>query len=170
MKSFALSRRVRASRVVVAVFSALLSLGLASAQQTAGIAVVVSDPTGAVIPNASVQVMNDTNKTVGSGTTNQTGLFTLVGLAAGAYVIEVSAQGFKKDREEVRAAAGMMTNLQVTLPIGGGSGPEVITGEGPQVESPPDTQLDPISYTSLPVGRPGFFRRFFTGLFHKLGF
>lgn len=164
--------RVRASRVVVAVLWELMSLGLASAQvqQTAGIAVLVSDPSGAVIPNASVQVMNDTNKTVGSGTTNQSGLFTLVGLMAGAYVIDVTAQGFKKDREEVKAAAGVITNLEVTLPLGAGSGPQVITGDGAQVESAPDTQLDPIPYTPLPVERPNFFRRLFGGFFHKLGF
>lgn len=171
MKSFALGGRARVSRVLVAVFSALMSLGLASAQvqQTAGIAVLVSDPSGAVIPNASVQVMNDTDKAMGSGTTNQRGLFTLVGLTAGAYVIDVSAQGFKKDREEVKAAAGVITNLEVTLPLGG-SGPQVITGDGAQVESAPDTQLDPIPYTPLPPERPNFFRSLFGGFFHKMGF
>jgi hypothetical protein len=55
----------------------------------------VTDPSGAVIPSASVKL---TNQATGIATTvspNQNGYFTFVNVAPGSYVLRVEAQGFK---------------------------------------------------------------------------
>jgi hypothetical protein len=56
----------------------------------------VTDPTGAVVPNATVQVTNtDTSADYKVGTTS-TGNYTLANLPVGNYVLTVDAAGFKK--------------------------------------------------------------------------
>lgn len=76
--------------------AALLSFGLheASAQTLAQISGVVTDPSGAVIPNASVMVTNTATNGVRTVTTNANGLYSFPDLVPGNYNVQATAPGF----------------------------------------------------------------------------
>ena len=72
------------------------SCGLVYAQTpTAVVNGQVFDSSGAVVPGASVKVTNQETNVVSEKTTNSAGLFTVINLLPGRYVLAVSKTGFK---------------------------------------------------------------------------
>lgn len=73
-----------------------LALALpAAAQTTAVLQGTVVDPSGAVVPSASVRIQHRANGTERGVVTDARGHFEIVALATGAYRIEVQAPGFQ---------------------------------------------------------------------------
>lgn len=73
------------------------SLGAGQTATTGAIAGSVVDPSGAVIPNATVEVLNNaTNAVVRSANTDSQGNFVLPLLDPGSYRLEIQASGFRK--------------------------------------------------------------------------
>lgn len=72
----------------------LLALVMTAAGQQATVQGVVSDPSGAAVPEAAVVVTNRATGVAVSALTNREGLFSAPGLVPGAYRVEVSAVGF----------------------------------------------------------------------------
>src|ERR1700722_20412549 len=65
--------------------------------QTGGtITGVISDPSGAVVANASIEAKNTDTGVVSTVATSATGNYELGGLPAGTYEIDVNVSGFKK--------------------------------------------------------------------------
>jgi hypothetical protein len=60
----------------------------------------VLDPNGAVIPNATVTLIDEKTKSRWSTTTNDEGAFTLPRAASGSYTLEIASPGFKTYRLE----------------------------------------------------------------------
>ena len=56
----------------------------------------VTDPTGAAVPNAAVQVRNTGTNEAATSTTDGQGNYTVPFLRPGTYVMNVEAAGFKK--------------------------------------------------------------------------
>jgi hypothetical protein len=110
---------------LVALFSA--------AQETRGTIVGrVTDPSGAVIPNAKVEVLNKAMGTVFQATTNAEGLYTVPLLLPGQYMVTVTQEGFKKfvrDNVELRVADRLEVNA--TLQVGGAQESITITESTP---------------------------------------
>jgi Carboxypeptidase regulatory-like domain len=77
----------------------------------------VTDPTGAVIPQATVAATGaDGQKTV--AVTNNLGAYELKGLAAGSYTITTSAKGFAVSTEQnVAITAGQVQQFDIALDI-----------------------------------------------------
>jgi iron complex outermembrane receptor protein len=87
----------------------MLALGVAhasAAQQSAAVGGVVSDPTGALVVGASVDVIRGTG-VVRSAVTDSTGRYRADGLAPGEYTIRIIAPGFQPI--ERRVAVGTST-------------------------------------------------------------
>src|SRR5438105_801159 len=89
-------------RIVLAVATAVATLlgsrAPASAQAPAALRVTVADPSGAVIPGATVAVAGaeDATRSVKrTGTTGADGIATIAGLAPGRYLIEAAFPGFE---------------------------------------------------------------------------
>src|ERR1035437_6589211 len=77
----------------------------------------VSDPSGAVVQNATVTASSASGKK-NSTTTNAQGLYELNGLAPGSSTVTVTAKGFTVDTEpSVKVAAGMPQALDIALQI-----------------------------------------------------
>jgi len=90
----------------------------APAQDTGGIRGQVADPTGAVIPGATVVVMSTSGKVAGKATSDNGGVYTVHGLAPGTYSVTVVAPGFATYRVPgIAVAAGQMKNLNPALQI-----------------------------------------------------
>jgi hypothetical protein len=56
----------------------------------------INDSTGAVVPNAPVEVANQTTGTIYRGGASATGNFIVANLPAGQYTLSVTVMGFKK--------------------------------------------------------------------------
>src|SRR5260370_42183662 len=77
----------------------LLSLGPiweSTAQTTATIVGVVTDESGAAVPNSSVKVTNELTGLTRDSASGQDGSYLANLLPPGVYSVEVSAQGFKR--------------------------------------------------------------------------
>jgi hypothetical protein len=110
------------------------AIGSASAQTSKGFVTgVVEDPNGAGIANASIKITNLTTGVSRDTVADSSGSFRLDAVDPGAYMLEVSAQGFKTaklDRIEVNAA--QTVNLPLRLEIGSPT-EEVVVSAGPEV-------------------------------------
>ncbi len=74
----------------------LLTIAVASFAQSdnSSIAGVVTDPSGAVVANASITLTNEQNGAIRKVATNRSGFYTIPGLAPGKYTVMISAEGF----------------------------------------------------------------------------
>ena len=72
----------------------VMACGAAWAQETSTINGTVTDPSGAVIPNAKVTISNQETGNAQTTTTNSSGIYDMPGLSVGHYDLSVSAPGF----------------------------------------------------------------------------
>jgi hypothetical protein len=97
---------------------ACLSCLLWSQTETGQIAGTVTDPTGAVVPNAEVRVVSTSTgaerTTVGSGA----GDFAVTNLLPGEYDVRVQAAGFSTFEQRVVVTVGEKVGLDVKMQIG----------------------------------------------------
>jgi hypothetical protein len=111
----------------------LLACGLSWSQDTRGtITGRVTDPSGAVVPGASVNVTNVAMGTKAAFKTNQDGYYSAPLLMPGTYQVEIAVTGFKKavrDSIEVRVADRLEVNF--ALEIGSAELSVTVTGEVP---------------------------------------
>lgn len=145
-------------------------------QRNGEIELWVVDPLGAVIAKAGVKLSGVDGTILSSRTTAYDGSLRLPGLTPGSYVLEISQQGFQTYRENVSVKAGSSTRLNVTLKVaaagwstGPGADPPLVdTGEPPA--APTEIDSKPVQPIPQLPKRMNHFKRFFVGLFHKLGF
>lgn len=90
----------------------------APAQTTGGLRGQVADPSGAVIPGATIVALTTAGKTAGRATSDNGGVYTIHGLAPGTYSVMVVAPGFAAySVPGIAIAAGQMKNLNPSLQI-----------------------------------------------------
>ena len=85
-------------------------LGSASlqAQTTAQLSGSVQDTTGAIIPSATVSLINEDTKLAQTGQSNPKGLFAFPSLTPGTYTVKVEQKGFApKEVTGIRLKLGM---------------------------------------------------------------
>src|SRR5215469_14437159 len=95
-------------RLICLVIAALLGLtALLLGQAPTGVITgVVSDESGAVIPNATVTITNKATGIARPVTTNAEGLYSAPALAAGDYSVKAEAQGFKTAVRDATVTVG----------------------------------------------------------------
>src|SRR5664279_1112571 len=117
-------RKESAMRGVISTLSAILVVSTVSGimwAQTASTGTVlglVTDPTGAVVPGATVELEDAATKAVRSVTTNAAGRYVFVALSPGTYSIRAAAKGFQQ--AEVTSVVVEVTksntiNLQLSI-------------------------------------------------------
>ncbi len=104
--------------VLITMLVLALSVSPLWASVTGSISGTVSDPTGAVVPNASVVVLNTETGIKETTHTNAAGFYAFPILPVGHYDITVQAQGFKEYRQtglvlDVNTALRVDASLQV---------------------------------------------------------
>ena len=106
------------SFVVVAVASGAW-VSPAGAQGTSGAIVgTVLDPNGTPVPGATVTVTSLDGKAVRTAVTDAAGAYTVPGLAAGAYRVEVQLEGFRRFvQSDVQVQADAETRVDGTLEL-----------------------------------------------------
>src|SRR5580704_14163375 len=79
----------------------------------------VLDPTGAVVPNATVEIHNPVSHYDQSTTTDSSGRFNIPNVPFNPYHMTVSAAGFSKTAQDVEVRSVVPVNVNVTLQVSG---------------------------------------------------
>jgi uncharacterized membrane protein YgcG len=114
----------------IAFFLIALMAGVANAQQTGSVSGQIVDGLGAVVPGASVKIIDAAGKEK-AATSNRQGEFTITGLVAGKYRLQVTAASFDfYENPEVLVSPGKREELIVSLTVEGVTEEVEVTSEG----------------------------------------
>ena len=107
-------------RILLLTVVLMLASGLSAlAQETASITGTVTDPTGAVIPKASVTVTNEGTGVSHSAVTNSSGLYRVEGIIPGLYVVKAASKGFKTtEHHGIEVTVGSVARADLSLELG----------------------------------------------------
>jgi hypothetical protein len=108
----------------------------------------VTDPTGAVVPNASISVTDtDTSATYQVGTSS-TGNYTLANLPVGPYVLTVQAAGFKKfERPNLVVQVAETIRVDAILEVGAATDTVTVSTEAPLLKTESGEISHQVDYT-----------------------
>jgi hypothetical protein len=79
---------------------------------------LVKDPAGAVVPGATVTVINTATDVQQEQVTNETGTYLIVNLIPGTYRVEIALTGFKKNVQTVTLEVGQRARIDAALEVG----------------------------------------------------
>ena len=95
----------------------------------------VTDPTGAVVPNAAVKLTNNATGQTQTHTTNAQGFYRFSLLAPGNYTIVISAPNFQTVSRTVPVTVGQATTANATMTLGAASQTVQVTSEAPVIQT-----------------------------------
>ena len=109
----------------------------ASAQQSSGIAGVVRDTTGAVLPGVTVEATSPALiEKVRTAVTDSDGRYNLVNLVPGAYTVTFTLGGFSTFRAEaIELMAGFTATVNADMRVGALEETITVTGASPLVDT-----------------------------------
>src|SRR4051812_27454527 len=137
--------------------STLLLSSIALAQRDLGtLTGTVTDPQGAVVPNAKVTILEDATGLTYELQTNESGSYTRPALKPGTYSVTVEAPGFQKSQQkDVIVNPGPTTAANITMSVGNINQTVEVTAAAPllQTESPViGANLNAEQLSQLPLG------------------
>jgi hypothetical protein len=119
--------------LVFAVFAFTIPL---AAQFNASIQGTVTDPSRAVIPNATVTVTNQGTQTVRTTQTTGSGFYRVGELPPGLYTVEVAASGFETStNRDVQVAAEQPRGLNLQMKTAGATQTVQVTVATPELQT-----------------------------------
>jgi len=114
----------------------VLNSSSAWAQFTSGIEGTVTDPTGAVVPGATVTIKNEETGTSQTAQTADSGFFRFTTLPSSTFTVSAAAQGFKVTvQEHIQLQVAETKTVNVHMVVGGTDSTVTVTEEVPQVET-----------------------------------
>ena len=128
-------------RILIYVFLALLAVcsvipALDAQGVGAAIQGTVRDTSGAIIPGAMITAINTETNLRRTGTSNESGLFSIPNLPPGKYRVQVSLSGFQtRVVENIELVVGQEFVLNTTLEVGGLAEQVTVASEIPLVDT-----------------------------------
>src|ERR1051326_8606246 len=140
----------------LAVLCVLLLLPLpAQSPNTASLVVIVEDPTGAVVKEAQVSVVNTATGATREAVSGSDGTATIPALSlTGSYRVTVSKTGFgQEERRDITLRAGEVAMLTVKLFVGTAQAEMVVYGttEGVRADPQIGQRLDSSQIDETPI-------------------
>jgi len=153
------SLRVTPSNVlpVLLIFCMALSVAATAGETGSNASVVsgtVADPTGAVVPGATVEIHNPVSKFQRSATTDGAGHFSFANVPLNAYHLSVSATGFTAYVQDLDLRSAVPLTLNITLQITASAETVTVQGEAGDLlenDSTFHSDLDRIQFEKLPL-------------------
>jgi hypothetical protein len=136
-----LAVRTLSRRFMLLLFLGLLlvllisSLSIAQTTTSGGLTGVVTDPSGAVVPDAEVGITNTSKGTNQSLKTDRGGAYQFSFLAPARYMLTVAHAGFQTEKRAVDVLLGPPVTVNVTLPVARASTTMSVTAEAPLVHA-----------------------------------
>jgi Ca-activated chloride channel family protein len=115
----------------ISVSLALFTGALISQSPTSSISGTISDPTGAVISNAAIELKSISTGAVWSATSSQTGTYTIASLTVGSYELTVNVPGFKKYVRTLTLTQNERRRADIVLEIGAATESVTVTDSAP---------------------------------------
>ncbi|MEZ5427403.1 MAG: carboxypeptidase regulatory-like domain-containing protein [Pyrinomonadaceae bacterium] len=134
-------------------FCLLLGIGQIFAQAgTGGITGVVKDTNGAIIPNATVKIVNDATGLEKTTTATGDGVFSFTLLQPGKYTVTAGGGNFAEQKLNVEVQVGRTTDANFELGAGDVTAVVEVSAEGVQTtEVKSDAVLDETAISNLPI-------------------
>jgi hypothetical protein len=133
----------------------LLALPAVAQFDTGTIAGSVNDPSGAVVPGATVKVTNTGTSVAKTLKSDQNGNFVVSALPSGTYVVTATSAGFTDAKsKEVVLNVGATVQVKVSLAVAGSDQVVEVTGTATTVDtssSTAGTTLNAIQVANLPI-------------------
>ena len=118
----------------------------------------VTDPSGAVLPNAKVTVLNRLTNYQQTATTDSKGAFRLTNIPPNPYHVEVSAPNFATSAQDIDVRTTVPVSLKVSLMVAGAQQSVTVEANGADLlENVPyaHNDVDLSSLSKLSVSSPG---------------
>ena len=155
-KTWIAFREMFVSAVVLAIFCLALGVlgGNAQTSGNSSLSGVVADPTGAVVPGATVEIHNPVSQFSRSTTTDGAGRFSFPNVPFNVYHLSVTLTGFAAHSQDIDVRSAVPLSLKVTLQIAGAAESITVQGEASDLlENDPTfhTDVDRSLFDKLPL-------------------
>jgi hypothetical protein len=134
----------------------LCAISLFAQRDLGTIVGTVSDPQGAVIPNAKITITEDATGLTYEVTASAEGDYIRPALKPGTYTVTAEAAGFRRvARQNIVLVGGDRVGVPITLPVGNVSETVEVTAEAPLLQTESTTlgaNLNRRSMSELPLG------------------
>lgn len=128
--------------ILLAGFFILAPRGFAQSATTGAVTGTVTDPTGAVVPQAQVDLISTETNATQTQTTSPAGQFTFSGVRPGNYRVSVKMAGFRTASfPDVNVEVNRSLALDVKLEVGGDTQTVEVTGAGGAALQTSDAQI-----------------------------
>ena len=145
-------------RFALAGLLVLLCITIASSAQSVGnsgsVSGTVSDPTGAVVPNAKVEIRNPVSGFDRTTVTDSAGKFEFTNLPFNPYHLTVTADGFNSLAQDVEPRSAVPVSVAIKLQVASSNTSVTVEAEGGDlVENDPTfhTDVDKNLFDKLPL-------------------
>lgn len=132
----------------------MATVGHSQVTSTGSLSGVVIDPTGAVVPGASVTVKNNATNQESTTETGDDGSFTAPSLQDGIYTVTITARGFKQAVvTQIKIDIGKPSSIKVQLEVGSANETVTVVGSAELLQTQTQTVGTTITgpqITSLP--------------------
>ena len=144
-------RRYSLYAALLLLFSLVLSLNLNA--QSGGVTGVVADPTGAVIPNATVAIHNPVSGFSRTTITDGAGRFSIPNVPFNPYHVTVTMKGFNTFARDIDVRSVVPVNVPVTLGVKSMGESVTVEGGGDLIENDPTfhTDVDRNLFDKMPL-------------------
>jgi hypothetical protein len=140
----------RAVILLAACLVAIPGLAWGQARTEGELSGTVADPTGAMIPGATLTLTQASTGFTTTVTSSSSGAYVFPDLQPGTYTLKASASGFaEKTYESVMVYAGRTTDLQVQLKVGTASETVEVSAQGEVLETTSNTLATTVSGDSI---------------------
>src|ERR1700756_5142601 len=150
MQTYRVVRRV-VFTLVVSIIACIA--GAQSAGNSGSINGTVLDSTGAVVPNAKVEIRNPVSGFDRSTVSDSSGRFQFTNIPFNPYHLSASAAGFNSSAQDVEPRSAVPIIVQVTLQVAGSTTQVTVEGGGDLIENDPTfhTDVDKGLFDKLPL-------------------
>jgi hypothetical protein len=128
-------------RFFVVAFALLVAMSIgttrlvAQTTTTGEIAGVVSDPSGATVPDAKVTLKDDTKGNTQEAKTNKDGVYHFYLLSPGPYTVTATATGFQTLSRQSNVGVGQIATLDIQLTVGAATTTVTVTESAPLIQT-----------------------------------
>ncbi|MGH9513193.1 MAG: carboxypeptidase regulatory-like domain-containing protein [Terriglobales bacterium] len=129
------------------VFCCTLSISIYAQSNSASVSGTILDPSGAVVPKATVEIHNPVSGFDSTTVTDASGKFTFENVPFNPYHMTVTATGFASYVQDIDVRSALPLDVKVNLQVGGSS--ETVTVEG---EAADLLENDPTGHTDVDRG------------------
>ena len=151
MRAYSIGPPYLLSALIVIV--ALTQMASAQSGNSTSVSGAVLDPTGAVVPNATVEVRNPVSHFERTLTTDNAGNFTIPNVPFNPYHLAVSAPGFAGYSQDIEVRSAVPLSLTIKLRLESSETVSVESGGGDLIENDPTfhTDVDKGLFDKLPL-------------------